>query len=68
MIRKLDLEQRRTHCGALAPELLRFRLDGPNRIRSRPCAAAGAERGCYHFRRVALPLVRRRLIFGEQLA
>ncbi len=29
MIRKLDLEQRRTHCGALAPELLSFRLDGP---------------------------------------
>jgi hypothetical protein len=29
MIRKLDLEQRRTHCGALAPEILRFRFDGP---------------------------------------
>jgi hypothetical protein len=59
MIRKLDLEQRRTHCGARwRPELLRFRLDGPNRIRSRPCAAAGAERGRYHLRRVALPLVR----------
>jgi hypothetical protein len=52
MIRKLDLEQRAL---AVAPE---FRLDGPNRIRSRLCAAASAERCCYHFRRVALPLVR----------